>query len=134
MRVMNPLLNRSEMELGNKKEGVKMKYEEFIEQRIVSDVAKGRYPKAKVQEIFHTFAEVVCKNTEKAVFEYCWLFCLQTLHYEFGFGQKRLMRFFNEASKAVDAFDAGAFSIEDMRQVLSDDANFECSFNWGDDE
>ena len=111
-----------------------MKYDEFIEQRLVADVAKGRYPKAKVLEIFHTFARVIAKNVEKAVFEYCWLFCLQTLHYEFGFGQKRLQRFFEEASKAVDAFDSGAFSIEDMRQALKDDAHFECSFDWGDEE
>lgn len=111
-----------------------MKYEEFYEKRLLSDVAKGRFPKDKVKEIFHTLCRVVAKNVEKAVFEYCWLFCLQTLHYEFGFGQKRLQRFFDEASKAVDAFDVGAFSIDEMRQALKDDAKFECSFNWGDDE
>lgn len=111
-----------------------MKYEEFYEERILSDVAKGRFSKAKVKEIFHTLCRVVAKRVEKAVFEYCWLFCLQTLHYEFGFGQKRLLRFFNEASKAVDAFDSGAFSIEDMRQALKDDAKFECSFDWGNDD
>lgn len=111
-----------------------MKYEELYEEQLLGDIAKGRYPKAKVRDIFHTLCRIVAKRVEKAVFEYCWLFCLQTLHYEFGFGKQRLQRFFNEASKAVDAFDAGAFSIEDMRQVLKDDAKFECTFNWGDDD
>lgn len=111
-----------------------MKYTEIIEERMVSDIAKGRYPKEKVKDIFQTMSRIVAKNVEKNVFEYCWLFCLQTLHYEFGFGQKRLERFFNESSKAVDAFDSGAFSIDDMRQALKDDACFECSFNWGEEE
>lgn len=107
---------------------------EMIEDRMISDISKGRYPKSKVKDIIQTMCRIVGKEVEKNVFEYCWLFCLQTLHYEFGFGRIRLERFFNEAAKAVDAFDSGVFSIDDMRQALKDDAGFECSFNWGDDE
>lgn len=107
---------------------------EMIEDRMISDISKGRYPKSKVKDIIQTMCRIVGKEVEKNVFEYCWLFCLQTLHYEFGFGKVRLERFFNEAAKAVDAFDSGVFSIDDMRQALKDDAGFECSFNWGDDE
>lgn len=62
-----------------------MKYEEFYEERILSDVAKGRFPKAKVKEIFHTLCRVVAKNVEKAVFEYCWLFCAEKGHFPFDF-------------------------------------------------
>ena len=107
---------------------------EMIEDRMISDISKGRYPKSKVKDIIQTMCRIVGKEVEKNVFEYCWIFCLQTLHYEFGFGKVRLERFFNEAAKAVDAFDSGVFSIDDMRQALKDDAGFECSFNWGDDE
>lgn len=107
---------------------------EMIEDRMISDISKGRYPKSKVKDIIQTMCRIVGKEVEKNVFEYCWLFCLQTLHYEFGFGKVRLERFFNEAAKAVDAFDSGVSSIDDMRQALKDDAGFECSFNWGDDE
>lgn len=107
---------------------------EMIEDRMISDISKGRYPKSKVKDIIQTMCRIVGKEVEKNVFEYCWLFCLQTLHYEFGFGKVRLERFFNEAAKAVDAFDSGVFSIDDMRKAMKDDAGFECSFNWGDDE
>lgn len=106
-----------------------MKYEEFYEERILSDVAKGRFPKAKVKEIFHTLCRVVAKNVEKAVFEYCWLFCLQTLHAEFGFGQKRLQRFFDEASKAVDAVEV-VRCRNCSRSIPYDDGsdNYVCAF------
>ena len=107
---------------------------EMIEDRMISDISKGRYPKSKVKDIIQTMCRIVGKEVEKNVFEYCWLFCLQTLHYEFGFGRVRLERFFNEAAKAVDAFDSGVFSIDDMRQALKDDAGFECYFNWGEEE
>lgn len=105
---------------------------ELFEDRMYGDIAKGRFTKAKVKEIILEMNRVVAKNTQRKVFEWCWLFCLQTLAYEFGFGKDRLQRFFDEASKAVDAFDSGAFSIEDMRQVLKD-KKFECSFDLGEE-
>lgn len=95
---------------------------------------QGAIPEKKVKEIFHKLCLIVAKRVERSVFEYCWLFCLQTLHYEFGFGKQRLTRFFGEAAKAVEAFDAGAFSVEDMQTALKEDAKFECAFDWGDDE
>lgn len=111
-----------------------MKYEEFYEECMLADIAKGRYPKKKVKEIFHKLCLIVAKRVEKSVFEYCWLSCLQTLHYEFGFGRQRLTRFFGEAAKAVEAFDAGAYSVEDMQQALKDDAHFEFAIDWGDED
>ena len=107
---------------------------EYLAKDRLADIAKGRYSKKRVEEMFRSAVETACKETERLVFEYAVLMCLQELHYEFGFGKVRLERFFNEAAKAVDAFDAGAFGIDDMRQALKDDAGFECSFNWGDDE
>lgn len=111
-----------------------MKYDEFISREMISNISKGRYNKGRVREIIDALCMIVAKRVEKAVFEYCWLFCLQTLHYEFGFGQKRLMRFFNESAKAVEAFDSGVFTTEDIRKALKEDAKFECSFDWGDEE
>lgn len=111
-----------------------MKYDEFLTRELVSDMAKGRYNKDRVRQIMETTCRVVAKDVEKKVFEYAWLFALQTLHYEFGFGKIRLERFFNESAKAIDAFDSNAFNIDDIYQALKDDAKFECSFNWGDED
>ena len=105
---------------------------ELFEDRVIGDIAKGRFPKAKVREIIEELCRIKGLDISRRVFEYSWLFALQTLHYEFGFGAKRLERFWSECAKAVDGFDAGAFTIEDMRQVIKEDAKFDPIINWGD--
>lgn len=109
---------------------VEMDKTAMFEEKLISDLAKGRFPKAKVKHIIEVFCRESARKAERNTFEFCWLFCLQTLAYEFGFGKDRLQRFFDEASKAVDAFDAGAYDLEDMRQSLKD-KKFECSFDLG---
>ena len=110
-----------------------MTYDEVLTRDLMSNMAKGRYNKEKIREIMTTLCHEVAEDVEKTVFEYTLLQALQCLHYEFGFGAKRLQRFFEEISKTISAFDTGAFSMEDMKQVLAEDAKFEFEIQWRDD-
>lgn len=107
---------------------------EMIEDRMISDISKGRYPKSKVKDIIQTMCRIVGKEVEKNVFEYCWLFCLQTLHYEFGFGSKRLHKLITGFSEKAKAFDCGAYDMEDLRSALKEDTGIELSITWCKDE
>lgn len=110
-----------------------MTFDEILTRELMSDIAKGRYNRQKVREIMDRLCGEVAHEVERTVFEYAMLQALQCLHYEFGFGNKRLQRFFDELSKAIAGFDAGAYDMEDMRMALADDAKFEFEIRWGDD-
>lgn len=111
-----------------------MTYDELLTRELVSDMAKGRFDKVKIREIMTTLCREVAGDVEKTVFEYTLLQALQCLHYEFGFGAKRLQRFFEECCKTIEAFDRGAFDMEDMKQALAEDAKFDYEIKWGDDQ
>lgn len=102
---------------------------EMVEDKILSDIAKGRYKKAKVKELIEIFMRASADEARKEMFEWCWLFACQTLHYEFGFEKDDLEKFFGESANAIDGFNAKTFTIEDIRKALKEDANFECRFD-----
>ena len=42
-------------------------------------------------------------------------------------------RYINHLAEQMAAFDAGAYDIDDMRQALMDDADFELDVKWVED-
>lgn len=101
---------------------------------IIRNIAKGRYNREKVRGMFHTVYEEGYdqgyKDGQRFGFEIAMLQALQTLHYTAGFGAIRLNRFFEECCKAVEAFDARAYDMEDMKQALAQDAKFTYEIKW----
>lgn len=108
-----------------------MTIKDYIVNDRLKDIAKGRYSADRVKDIIHSVCQSVSQDVERAVFEYCALMFLQELHYEFGFGKKRLERFIGDFSEKALAFDAGAYDIEDMRNALKEDAGIEITMVWG---
>lgn len=102
---------------------------EMVEDKILSDIAKGRYNKAKVKELIELFMRAASEAARKEMFEWDWLFACQTLHYTFGFEKDDLEKFFGESANAIDGFNAKTFTIEDIRKALKEDAKFECRFD-----
>lgn len=111
-----------------------MKLEDYIVKDKLSDIAKGRYDRETVERMFRVVAEETAKGVERAAFEYCALMFLQELHYEFGFGRKRLERFIADFSEKALAFDAGAYDIDDMRNALAEDTGVVVTMQWSGDE
>ena len=100
----------------------------------LADIAKGRYSKKQVEDMFQKAVYAAAIETEHLSFEYAMLMMLQTLHYDFGFGHKRLGRVVELTQPALEAFDAKAFDMDDMRQALIDDAHFEFGVEWKEGE
>ena len=59
---------------------------------------------------------------------------LQELHYEFGFGNKRLQKLITGFSEKAVAFDSGAYDMEDLRSALKEDTGIELKITWCKDE
>lgn len=104
--------------------------EEYMARDKLADIAKGRYNKKRVEEMFRSAVSAACKETERLVFEYAVLMCLQELHYEFGFGNKRLQKLITGFSEKAVAFDSGAYDMEDLRNALKEDTGIELSITW----
>lgn len=107
-----------------------MKYEDFAEQRLISDIAKGRYPKEKVRELLDLYAKACIKKAEENIFEYCWLTLLQELRFEAGYTKEEMEAFFAKTVDAVEAYYQGAYDLEEMRQVLLDEVGFAGHYAW----
>ena len=103
---------------------------EYLAKDRLADIAKGRYNKKRVEEMFRSAVETACKETERLVFEYAVLMCLQELHYEFGFGSKRLQKLITGFSEKAKAFDCGAYDMEDLRSALKEDTGIELKITW----
>lgn len=100
----------------------------IIAREKIADIAKGRYNKQQVAEMFQEVARVAAIEGEEIGFEYGILSLCQSLHYDkkkFGFGAKRLAYLMEITQPALDAFDAKAYDMEDMRQALREDAKFD---------
>lgn len=105
----------------------------------LANIAKGRYNREKVEDMFRKAMYGAANEAERFAFEFAILTALQTLHYDFGFGAKRLSRFVEAMQPQITAFDAGAYDMDDMRQALVDDARakldekakFGLDFIWG---
>ena len=109
---------------------------EYLAKDRLADIAKGRYSKKRVEEMFRSAVSAACKETERIAAEFwCYSF-LQDLHYEFGFGEKRMARLMSGIDEKAAAFDAGAYNIDDMKNALEEDTGFTLEFRWkdGDDE
>lgn len=52
------------------------------------------------------------------------------VHYELGFDKIRLEQYIGRLMEQMTAFDVGAYNIDDMRQALMDDADFELDVKW----
>lgn len=107
---------------------------EYLAKDRLADIAKGRYSKKRVEEMFRSAVSAACKETERLVFEYSILMCLQELHYEFGFGNKRLQKLISGFSEKAMAFDSGAYDMEDLRNALKEDTGIELNITWCKDE
>ena len=107
---------------------------EYLAKERLADIAKGRYNKKRVEEMFKAAVIAACQETERLVFEYAVLMCLQELHYEFGFGNKRLQKLITGFSEKAKAFDCGAYDMEDLRSALKEDTGIELSITWCKDE
>lgn len=107
---------------------------EYLAKDRLADIAKGRYNKTRVEEMFRSAVSAACKETERLVFEYAVLMCLQELHYEFGFGNKRLQKLIIGFSEKAMAFDSGAYDMEDLRNALKEDTGIELKITWCKDE
>ena len=107
---------------------------EYLAKDRLADIAKGRYSKKLVEGMFRSAVETACKETERLVFEYAVLMCLQELHYEFGFGNKRLQKLITGFGEKAMAFDSGAYDMEDLRNALKEDTGIELSITWCKDE
>ena len=107
---------------------------EYLAKDRLADIAKGRYNKKRVEEMFRSAVSAACKETERLVFEYAVLMCLQELHYEFGFGNKRLQKLITGFSEKAMAFDSGAYDMDDLRSALKEDTVIELNITWCKDE
>lgn len=107
---------------------------EYLAKDRLADIAKGRYNKTRVEEMFRSAVSAACKETERLVFEYAVLMCLQELHYEFGFGSKRLQKLITGFSEKAKAFDCGAYDMDDLRNALKEDTGIELNITWCKDE
>ena len=85
-------------------------------------------------EIMEAAATEAAHAMERRVTEFLLLHFAQVMHYELGFGKRRLERYINDLAEQMAAFDAGAYNIDDMRQALMDDADFELDVKWVEDE
>lgn len=111
--------------------GIKGKtLDDYLARDVMSNIAKGRYNRQKVEEMFQTVSRSVAQDVERAAFEYCALMFLQSLHYDFGFGRKRLERFISDFSEKARAFDCGAYDVEDMRNALAEDTGVVVNMQW----
>ena len=108
--------------------------EEYLARDKLADIAKGRYSKKRVAEMFEAVARSVAVGSENIGFEVGILIALQTLHYDFGFGEKRLDRFFHAMQPAITAFDARAYDMDDIKQALREDAHFDFEILYGGNE
>ena len=100
----------------------------------IADIAKGRNNKQQVTEMFQDVARSVAVGSENIGFEFGSLVALQTLHYDFGFGEKRLDRFLQAMQPAITAFDARAYDMDDIKQALREDAHFDFEILYGGNE
>lgn len=116
-----------------------MNLRDYLAKDTLANIAKGRYSKEKVEDIFRKAVCGAANTAEHLAFEFAMLLVLQTLHYDFGFGAKRLDRFVSAVQPQLTAFDVGAYDMDDMRQaliedahaVLNDDMNYGIEFVWG---
>ena len=108
-----------------------MNMRDYVAEERLRDIAKGRYSARKVRDMFYAAVEAGCLETERMVFEYCALMFLQELHFEFGFGRKRLERFLEGFSEKARAFDAGAYDMDDMRNALAQETGVTLKIVWG---
>lgn len=102
----------------------------IIAREKIADIAKGRYNKQQVAEMFEAVARTAAIEAEEIGFEYAILSLYQSLHYDkkFRFGAQRLAYLTEITQPALDAFDAKAYDMEDMRQALREDAHFDIEF------
>ena len=105
----------------------------YLGRDIIGNISKGRYGKEKVMEIMEAAATEAAHAMERRVTEFLLLHFAQVMHYELGFGKQRLERYINDLAEQMAAFDAGAYDIDDMRQALMDDADFELDVKWVED-
>lgn len=111
-----------------------MSLDNVLGEEIIRNTAKGRYNREKVREMFHTVYEAGYdqgyKEGQQFGFELALLQVLQALHYTAGFGATRLNRIFEECCKTVEAFDARAYTLEDIKKALAEDAKFGFDIRW----
>lgn len=107
-----------------------MNLTDYLAKDTLSNIAKGRYNKQQVEDMFQKAVYGAAIEAENVAFEYAILTILQTLHYDFGFGATRLARLVDLTQPALDAFDARAYDMNDMRQALQQDAKFDLEFVW----
>lgn len=110
-----------------------MNMTDIIARDRLADISKGRYNRQQVERMFAAAIKEGCLYTERTVFEYCALQFLQELHYEFGFGKTRLSRFLDGFAEKIEAFDAGAYDLDDMRTALKEDTGIELKIDWKDE-
>ena len=104
--------------------------EEYLARDKLADIAKGRYSKKRVEEMFKAAVMAACQETERLAAEFwCYSF-LQDLHYELGFGEKRMARLMSGIDEKAAAFDAGAYDLEDMKNAIEEDTGFTLEFKW----
>ena len=105
----------------------------YLGRDVIGNISKGRYGKEKVMEIIEAATTEAAHAMERRVTEFLLLHFAQVMHYELGFGKRRLERYINDLAEQMAAFDAGAYDIDDMRQALMDDADFELDVKWVED-
>ena len=79
-----------------------MKYEDFAEKRLISDIAKGRYSKERVRELLDLYAKACLEKAEENIFEYCWLTLLQELRFEANYTKEQMEAFFSCLVKSIE--------------------------------
>lgn len=103
---------------------------EFYEERMLSDIAKGRYKKESVRAMIEECCMRAVRNSAERIFEFCFYISLQELHYNAGYDKDALDEYFAGCVDAVEAFYAGAYDLDDMKTALEQDAGFSGRFAW----
>lgn len=106
--------------------------DDYIVEDIISDIAKGRYSKNRVNKMFKEAILAGCQETERVAAEFwCYSF-LQDLHYEFGFTKEQMEKLMTGIDEKAAAFDARAYNLDDMKQALKEDVGFTLEFKWNE--
>ena len=97
---------------------------------LIANISKGRYSKSKVETIVNKLCIDAAHDMERKVTEFLLLQFVQILHYELGLEGGAIGSLYRRLVGQMTAFDAGTYSIDDMRQALKDDADFELEIKW----
>lgn len=105
-----------------------------VAEDIIRNIAKGRYGRERVRDmmrsVYEAGREQGYKEGQQFGFEVGMGIVFQDLHYNEGRGAIRLNRIFTRCCGTVEAFDAGVYSLADMKKALAEDAKFVFDINW----